>query len=459
MDIRIINGLIVTNNNTLKQATIYVNHGKIEKICDGEDRNIDVHKEINAEGCVVFPGIVDPHVHFDDPGFTNREDFGTGTKSAAAGGVTTIIDMPCTSLPPVINGDNFDNKLNIIKDKAYVDFAFWGGITPEQIERGSYKKDLEDLKDRGIVGVKFYTVSGMETYPRMPVPLMDVAFRKLKELNLVCAVHAEDYELVTYYSDYLRNAGRKDPLSWYEGRAYEAEPEAIWSVTGIAEKIGNKLHIVHLSSKEGLHVVKWAKEHGVDISTETCPQYLLFTVDDLIRKGAILKIAPPVRKQEDREALWNGLKDGSIDFISTDHAAGIYPDEKTKQSIWDNYAGIPGVQFSLSAVLTYGYHTGKLTLEDIQKLMSQNAAQRYGLYPQKGSLEVGSDADFAVVDLNREWIVTPDIMESKGKYSPLMGEKMKGRVVKTILRGEVVYNYENGVTGEKGFGELVKSNL
>lgn len=459
MDIRIINGFIVAKGNTLKQATIYADKGRIEKICEGEDKSIGVREEIDVGGCTVFPGIVDPHVHFDDPGFTSREDFGTGTRSAAAGGVTTIIDMPCTSLPPVINGDNFDHKLSIVKDKAYVDFAFWGGITPGQIENGSYERDLGDLKQRGIVGVKFYTVSGMETYPRMPVPLMDAAFRRLKELNLVCAVHAEDYELVNLYSDYFQRAGRKDPLSWYEGRTYEAEPAAIWSVVGISEKVGNRLHIVHLSSKEGLHVVKWAKEHGVDISTETCPQYLLFTVDDFIKEGAVLKIAPPLRKQEDKEALWKGLKDGSIDFISTDHAAGVYPDEKSKESIWDNYAGIPGVQFSLSSVLTYGYHRGRLTLEDIQNLMSKNAAQRYGLYPQKGCIEVGSDADFAIVDLNREWIVTPDIMESKGKYSPLTEENLKSMVVKTMVRGKVVYDCEKGVTGEKGFGEFVKSSL
>ncbi len=459
MDIRIINGCVVAEGNTLKRVTIYVNWGKIEKICDGEDKSIDVRREIDAAGCVIFPGIVDPHVHFDDPGFTDREDFGTGTGSAAAGGVTTIIDMPCTSLPPVINGCNFDHKLGIVRDKAYVDFAFWGGVTPAQIESGSYVRDLKELKDRGIVGVKFYTVSGMETYPRMPLPLMDTAFRELRELGLVCAVHAEDCELVDFYSDHLRNAGRTDPRSWYEGRTYEAEPAAIWSVVGIAEKAGNKLHIVHLSSKEGLHVVQWAKQHGVDITAETCPQYLLFTVDDLMEKGSVLKIAPPVREREDREALWDGLKSGSVDFISTDHAAGIYPEEKTRESIWDNYAGIPGVQFSLPSVLTYGYHAGRLTLEDICSLMAKNAAVRYGLYPKKGDIAVGADADFAIADIDGEWTVTPGIMESKGKYSPLMGSKLKGRVIKTIVRGEVVYDVGKGVTGRRGFGEFVKSNL
>ncbi|MDI6600673.1 MAG: allantoinase AllB [Thermoanaerobacteraceae bacterium] len=459
MDLRIVNGLIVTDGNVTREATIYVDNGKIGKICDGLDRSIGVDEEIDAVGHIVFPGLVDPHVHFDDPGFTQREDFETGTKSAAAGGVTTVIDMPCTSIPPVINGENLDYKLSIIKEKAYVDFAFWGGITPGQVENGQYRKDLGDLKDRGIVGVKFYTISGMETYPRMPLPLMDAVFRQLKELNLVCAIHAEDYYIVDFYSSYLQKIGRNDPFSWYEGRAYEAEPAAIWSVMGITEKVGNKLHIVHLSSKEGLNVVRWAKEHGMDVTVETCPQYLLFTVDDLVKKGAVLKTAPPVRQDEDKAALWEGLSDGSIDFISTDHAAGIYPEEKTKESIWDNYAGIPGIQFSLSSILTYGYQMGRITLDDIQRLMSENAAKRYGLYPQKGSLEIGADADFAIVDINKEWTVTAHIMESKGKYSPLMGEKMKGKVVKTIVRGEVVYDDEKGVTGRRGYGEFIKNKL
>lgn len=456
--LRIKNARIVENDQ-LKTVNIYIEKGKIKDIVPGDEALLLVKKEIDAKGNVVFPGFIDPHVHFDDPGFTEREDFETGTRSAAAGGITTIIDMPCTSIPPVTNGPNFDYKLNIVKPKAYVDFAFWGGVTPEQVESGEYRKSLKELKDRGIVGIKFYTISGMELYPRMPLPDMDKAFRVLKDLELVCAIHAEDYYLVDYYSHLMQEMGREDPESWSQGRTYEAEPEAIWSVVGITEKVGNKLHIVHLSTKEGLKVIRWAKTQGLNVSTETCPQYLVFTAEDFKKMGSILKIAPPLRQEEDREELWRGLKDGSIDFICTDHAAGKYPEEKSSPNIWKNYAGIPGTQLAVSIMVHYGYHEGRLSLSEIQKLMSENAAKRYGLYPQKGRIEVGSDADFTIVDLDKEWIVDPSKLESKGKYSPFAGKTLKGKIYMTILRGKLVYKDDEGVIGEKGFGELVKSKI
>ncbi len=449
----------IVENDQIKTVAIYVEKGKIKNIVPGNESLLPVVKEIDAKGNIVFPGFIDPHVHFDDPGFTEREDFETGTRSAAAGGITTIIDMPCTSIPPVTNGSNFDNKLNIVKPKAYVDFAFWGGVTPEQVESGEYKKSLKELKDRGIIGVKFYTISGMELYPRMPVPNMDKAFRLMKELNLVCAVHAEDYYLVDYYSRLMQEMGREDPESWSLGRTYEAEPEAIWSVVGITEKVGNKLHIVHLSTKAGLDIIRWAKSHGVDATTETCPQYLIFTAEDFKKTGSILKIAPPLRKKEDREELWKGLKDGSIDFICTDHAAGKYPEEKSSPDIWKNYAGIPGTQLAVPVMLHYGYHKGKLSLGEIQKLMSENAAKRYGLYPQKGIIKIGSDADLTVIDLEKEWVINPSGLESKGKYSPFFGKRIKGKVYMTMVRGEVVYREDKGIIGTKGYGKLTKSKI
>lgn len=457
--IRLKNGFLVKKGNELELSTIYIEDGKIKFIFPKKHNSLSVEKEIDAEGNVVFPGFIDPHVHFDDPGFTVREDFETGTRSAAAGGITTIVDMPCTSIPPVINGSNFDNKLDAVKDKAYVDFAFWGGVTPEQVENGDYKKTLTELKEKGIVGVKFYTISGMDLYPRMPVPYMDKAFRFLKDLNLVCAVHAEDFYLVDFYTNYFRLSGRIDPESWAEGRVYEAEPEAIWSVVGITQKVQNKLHIVHLSTSAGLDVIRWAKKHKLDITTETCPHYLIFTTEDLKTLGPILKTAPPVRHKEDNEALWNGLKDGSIDFIATDHAAGKFPEEKSNLNIWENYSGIPGTQLMVPLMLTFGYQKGKLMLEEIQKLLSENAAKRYGLYPNKGSFNLGADADFAIVNIGKKWVVDPVKLESKGKYSVIAGQEMVGKVSKTILRGEVMYDENIGIVGQKGSGIFIKSNI
>lgn len=457
--IRIKNGYIITEQDERKRVTIYIDKEKIKAIIAGNDTTIPCDSEIDAEENIIFPGFLDPHVHFDDPGFTEREDFETGTRSAAAGGITTIADMPCTSIPPITTGKNFDNKLNIVQPKAYVDFSFWGGVTPKQIESNEYKKTLKELKEKGIIGVKFYTISGMELYPKMTIPDMDKAFRELKTLNLVCAAHAEDFNLVHYYSQLMEKMGRTDAQSWFEGRAYQAEPKAIWSLIGITEKVKNKLHIVHLTTKEGLNAIKWGKQHNLDVTTETCPHYLLFTIEDLERIGPILKTAPPVRREEDKSALWEGLQNGSIDFIATDHAAGKYPEEKSSNNIWENYAGIPGIQLMVPIMLSYGYHERKLTLNEIQRLLSENAAKRYGLYPEKGSLKVGTDADLTIVNLNKEWIVDPLALESKGKYSVVAGCTLKGKVVKTIVRGTVVFNEKYGITGNKGYGKLIRSNL
>lgn len=447
----------IVKDKQLEMVNIYIEKGKIKDIIPVDNALLPAEKEIDVKGNLVFPGFIDAHVHFDDPGFTEREDFETGTKSAAAGGITTIIDMPCTSIPPVTNKKNFNYKLEIVKSKAYVDFAFWGGVTPEQVESEEYKKSLPALKERGIVGVKFYTVSGMQLYPRMSIPDMDKVFRLMKELNLVCAVHAEDCNLVDYYSYLMQKMGREDPESWSEGRTYAAEPAAIWVVVGIVQKVRNKLHIVHLSTKEGLNIIRWAKDRGLDISAETCPQYLVFTAEDFKKQGAILKIAPPLRQKEDREELWKGLKDGSIDFICTDHAAGRYPEEKSSPNIWKNYAGIPGIQLAASTIFHYGYHLGRLPLGEIQKLMSENVARRYGLYPQKGAIKIGSDADFTIVDLDKKWVLNPSELESKGKYSPFSGKEIRGKIYLTIVRGKVIYREEEGVIGEKGYGQFIKS--
>jgi allantoinase len=457
--IKIKNGFIVKQGNELGEVTIYIEQGKIKSIFPYSHSEFKVEKEIDASGNVIMPGFIDPHVHFDDPGYTEREDFETGTRSAAAGGISTVIDMPCTSIPPVTNGENFDKKLNIVSDKAYIDFAFWGGVTPAQIESLEYKKTLRELNKRGIVGVKFYTISGMETYPRMPVDLMDKAFRELKELNLVCGVHAEDYYLVDYYSKYLRSIGHTDPDSWDEGRVYEAEPVAIWTVIGITEKVHNKLHIVHLSSQEGLRVINWAKQKNIDVTTETCPHFLLFVSEDYNKIGPILKTVPPVRREEDRVALWEGIKDGSIDFVASDHAAAKYPEEKSKKDFWENYAGIPGTQLMAPIILSFGFHSNKITLSRLREIMSENSAKRYGLYPQKGAIQVGSDADFTLIDPLEKWTVDPNKLESKGKYSVIAGYELTGKVKKTIVRGEIVFDDSLGVLKKKGYGRFVKSSF
>ena len=449
------NANIVKEKNNLKKVDILVEDGKIKKI--EEPNKISSMFFIDASNFLVLPGFVDAHVHFDDPGFTEREDFATGTMSAAKGGVTTIIDMPCTSIPPVIVKENLRYKLDIVSKKAYVDFAFWGGITPEQIWNKSYKKVIRDLKDEGVVGLKLYTISGMETYPRLNLEEMAQVFETISDLGLVAAIHSEDFDLVDYFTKKLMGEGNIAPLAWTKGRNYEAEAVSILRSVALAKEFKNKVHIVHLSTKLGLKVVEYAKSEGVNITAETCPQYLIFTEEDLEKIGPILKTAPPVRKKEDCDYLFEGLKCGSVDFVTTDHAGGVYPEEKSKESIWDNYAGIPGVQTRFNALFTYGYCQGKLTLDDLVRVLSTKPAERFGL-TSKGKIEEGFDADLVFVDPISEFIFNSSKeLLSKNKYSPFDGVLLKGKIIKTMLRGEIVYDSRVGVTGKAGYGKFIKS--
>ncbi|BAL81028.1 allantoinase AllB [Caldisericum exile] len=452
------NANIVTNGNNLRRVNIFIEDGKIKDIFEGNlSDNVNDSETIDCTNYIVFPGFIDAHVHFDDPGYTEREDFFTGTQSAAKGGVTTVIDMPCTSIPEVTTKENLLYKLEIVSKKAFVDFAFWGGVTPMQLHSGEYKKTIKDLKKEGVVGLKLYTISGMKTYPRVNTEEMASIFEYIKELGLVAGIHAEDFELVDYFSRREQNLNHISPLAWTKGRNYEAEAVAILRSIALAREFKNKVHIVHLSTKLGLMMIEMAKSDGVDITAETCPHYLIFNEEDLNRIGAILKTAPPVRKKEDSEYLWNGLKTGSIDFITTDHAGGVYPEEKSRESIWDNYAGIPGVQTRFYMLFTFGYSKGRLTLEDLKRVLSENVAKRFGL-KNKGRIEVGFDADFVLVNPFQDFkFNAKEDLLCKNKYSPFDGFTFNGIIEKTILRGKVVYDKKEGILANQGFGKFIKS--
>lgn len=456
-NMKIITNVNILRDNNLQKVDIYIENEKIVEIENSSHKNIRIEK-IDGSDLLALPGIIDSHVHFDDPGYTQREDFETGTKSAIAGGVTTVVDMPCTSIPPVTDKQSLEYKLNIISKKAYADFALWGGVTPQLIDNGKYYNTLKDLKENGVTGIKFYTISSMEAYPRMDSQHLYKAFTYLKEIDLPAAVHSEDFELVDLFSSYVKSKGFKNPLAWCKGRVYEAEEVAILKVATIARETKTKLHIVHLTSKKGLDIIRRFKDEGVDITTETCPHYLYFTESDFEKIGPVLKTAPPVRRTEDVEALWKGLFDGTINFVASDHAGGIYPEEKNNESIWENYAGIPGTQLILPVLLTIGYHKKKMPLSRIQELTSTNPARRYKL-EGKGKIEKGYYADMVLVNLEKEWIFDNKMLYCKNKYSPFNGMTFKGKVEKTILRGNLVYDSKRGFTEEQGLGKHIKASL
>ena len=397
-------------------------------------------------------------MHYDDPGFEWREDFYTGTLAAAFGGVTLVADMPCTSIPPIINAENLQHKLNVISKKAVVDFALWGGVSGTEFEKNTYKKYMYELKEQGVIGFKTYLISGMDDFTALvPSQIEEVAYIA-NELDLPVAVHAEDKAFVESRRAQFQKENKNEITHYCQTRGIEAEVLAIKIVIRIAQKTGTHFHVVHLSSKRGLELIEKAQAQGIHITTETCPHFLAFTHDDFEQQGSILKTAPPVRFAEDKEALWSGLKNGIINFVATDHAGCDYPKEKNTGSIWTDYGGMPGTELMVPFIFSEGFIKNRLSLQGMQKILSENAARNYRLDSHKGSINIGKDADFVFIDPIAETKIEPEKLHSKGKYTPFDDQIFHCGIVKTILRGNVIVDNDQS-TVNSGYGSFYKSDI
>lgn len=440
------------------ESNIMVNNGEIVGFANSAD-GLSADEVIDAKGNLVVPGCIDPHTHFMDPGFTHRENFATGSRSAAAGGVTTFIDMPCCSKPSVRSKDSLHQKLDPIKDKAYVDFAFWGGMTGEDVREG-WLDNIQPQIDEGIVSFKVYMTPSVPTFPKVTDAEMLEIFSKIAPTGLPIGVHAENYDICTFYTDKLEAEGRTDGPAWAEARMALAEKTAIELIISFAEATGARLHIVHMSTREGVELVRDAKKRGVKVTAETCPHYLVLNAQDAMsERGTFAKIAPPLREKADNLVHWQGLADGTIDFVGTDHAPYEIETEKAAadSTIWKSFPGIPGVETMVQILVSEGLNKGRLSLSRFVEVTSRNAAIHYGIYPKKGALELGSDADFTIIDLDREYTIDEKATESMAKYNPLHGMKLKGKPIQTIVRGKLVYDEDNGgIVGEEGYGSFVE---
>lgn len=426
-DLIIKNGLVVTPEATVK-AAVLVKDGKIAGIVAGND--LPAAKEVyDATGKHVLPGIIDGHVHFRDPGVTYKEDFGTGSLSAAHGGVCTVIDMP-NVIPSTSNVEGFQAKLAEASKKSYVDFGIIGVVFEENIP------DLVPMRDAGVIGYKIFMG---ETVGKLPSPsdggILD-AMRVIATTGLRVGVHAEDNSIIKYQTEKLKAAGRTDPVAFVESRPNIAEKECISRAIMFAQETGAKLHIYHMSSKEGVDLVADAKRRGLDVSAETGPHYLLLDYTFMDKVGSILKMNPPVRTKEDQKRLWEGLLDGTVQLIATDHSPHTR-EEKIKPNIWDAIPGFCGVESAVSLILDQ-VNKGKLTLNHYVKVASEGPAKIWNMYPKKGCIRIGSDADFTVVDMEKKGVIKVDELHSKNKVTPFDGFEVKGMPVATIVRGQIV---------------------
>jgi len=426
-----------------EQVDIAIEKGLIVDIGNG----FSGESEVDLRDLIVLPGGIDPHVHFNDPGFTFREDFYSGNCAAAAGGITTIIDMPCTSIPPITNADNLKHKLDVISKEAIIDYGLFGGVCAQMFE-GDFAAEMKSIAN-DVLGFKTYFLSGMNSFCHLDHFQFEKVLRVAADLQTIVLLHAEDPAYVVSATDYHRRKG-DSPLDYYRSRPEIAEVLAIETAVKIAEDTGADLHIVHISSADGANSIL-----GGRITGETAPHYLAFDFDDFIRIGSPLKVNPPVKSHDNAEVLWQKLSDGVLDFVASDHAP-CTKDEKNTGSIWNDYSGIPGVGTILPYMFSEGYLKNRLTLSQLTRTTSQSAAKRYGISIRKGSIEIGKDADFAVIDPSLKWRVRGADFLSMGKITPFEDMVFEAQVVKTFLRGKQIYDVENGILTNPGTGKFLR---
>ncbi|MFZ5517608.1 MAG: dihydroorotase [Candidatus Zhuqueibacterota bacterium] len=416
-------------------------------------------KKIEGRFLLAMPGAIDPHVHFNTPGFESRENFKHGSLAAAFGGVTTIMDMPCTSVPAVTSRENLEIKLDQIRGKSHVDYALWGGISrlgfsPEK----DLESDIHRLALAGVIGFKAYFLSGMDTFPDLDFDRMEFAAIVADENMRPLAVHAEERIYVVQRQQRFEMMGRNDWRAYCESRDDLAEAKAVARLIQIARDISAKIHVVHLSSKLALDLIREAQANSVKITAETCPHYLYFTQENFKDESiaAYLKTAPPVKFEVDKEALWQGLRDGAISFVTTDHAGCNPKKEKSSFNFWEVYGGIPGVEHRVPFLFSEGFKKGRLTLAQTIDLLATNAARYFSISKRKGELSPGKDADMALINLWDGQVVEAGNMHSKGKYTPFEGVTFSAVVEATFLRGQCAMDRNGEPEVGLGYGEFIK---
>lgn len=439
-------GGTVVNAAELLPADIGVADGRIVSL--SPELKSSAREIIDASGLHIFPGVIDAHVHFNEPGRTEWEGIETGSRALAAGGGTLFFDMPLNAHPPTVDSASFDEKLAAARRSSLTDFAFWGGLVPGNLDR------LEELAERGVVGFKaFMSNSGMEDFQSVDDQTLGEGMKRAAKLKKIVAVHAESEAMTSQLAQQRLAAGKSGIRDYLESRPIEAELDAIARALALAADTGCALHIVHVSCGAGIVLIASARKMGVDVSCETCPHYLVLTEEDAAALGAVAKCAPPLRPASAQETLWQCLEAGQINTIGSDHSPSP-PGMKQDENFFKVWGGISGAQDMLPLLLTQANSKRKVALPFIARLVSQNVVERFKLPPQKCGIRVGADANLALVDLGAEYTVQKAGLFYRHQQSPYIGRRLQGRVKQTLLRGRTIF--KDGKIMAKPLGELVK---
>ncbi len=393
--------------------------------------------ELDATGLLVLPGVVDAHVHLNDPGRAEWEGIATGTEALAAGGSTTAVDMPLNASPPTLDATSFAAKQAAIEGVSHVDLALWGGLVPGPLDR------LDELAACGVVGFKaFMCASGIADFPRVDDETLGEGMRRAEALGLPVAVHAEDDELTTALTAAARARRGVTVADWLGTRPVAAETAAIARAIALAEETACALHVVHVSTAAGVALVADARARGVVVTCETCPHYLLLTTEDLDRLGAVAKCAPPLRPERERRALVDAVREGLVDTLGSDHSPAPWSSKDTPD-FFDVWGGISGCQTLLRAVLELELPPG-----DVARLTAGRPAALLGL-DRKGAIEPEADADLVLV-ASRPVELRADDLRYRHRHSPFVGRTFRHRVERTILRGRTIWDGEAIATPPAG---------
>ena len=424
----VIHGGTIVSPDASYRASIAIKDGVIQAI--GAAEAMPPAKEtLDATGLHILPGAIDVHVHFRDPGYPQKEDFASGTAAAAFGGVTTVFDMPNT-LPTVNDAQSLASKHKIAGAKAYVDYGLYAVLGDDSIEH------VPALIEGGVIGFKLYMGN---TFGRIPSPstgAMLEAFEVVAPTGKRISLHAETNTIMERREARLRASGRTEPIAHLAARPAVVAIEAVERAATLAEWTGARIHVLHISSAAELRPLAEAKARGVEITGETCPQYLLLDETDYDKFGGVVRVNPPVREKPNQQPIWDAMMDGTIDMIATDHAPHA-PEEKTRPDIWTVDCGFPGVETQMPLMLTE-IAKGRATINDYVRWSAEKPAKVWGLYPRKGTLTVGSDADIAIVDIHRKWNIDDALIQSTSKISPWHGREATALPIYTIVRGRFV---------------------
>lgn len=456
LDIIIKNGTIVNHDKTIK-ADICISDEKISEICEG-GCNKSAKRVIDAKGLYVLPGVIDPHVHIKHPfkGGFSGDDFYTATVSAAHGGTTTLMDFAIQWDKQKTLKETLKKRKDEFAGNAVIDYAFHICSTKSTAENVS---DMADIIQDGTPSFKLYM-----TYSKQGRMSDDgVIFNVLEQTGKyggILGVHAENDSMISFNEELFVGQGKTDAKYFPIAKNNIVESEAINRVLYMNKYAGGNLYIFHLSTKEGLELVEEAKAKGQSVTAETCVHYLVLDSSFYDREdGCNFICSPPLRSKEDSDALWQGIQDGVITTISSDHCGFTLENKKTGGGEFHKTPnGLPGMELLLPLVYTKGVRTGKISINKMVEILSANTAKTFGMFPRKGTIEVGSDADIILVDPEQNKLVTRDILHSPIDWSPYEGMELAGFPLITISRGEVIVD-DGDFLGQKGRGMFINRHI